>query len=178
MVRLLELTDTRYYGRQELVDRLKIGEGSVRTITALLRSKGLVEIRRAGTRLTLEGRRLVESLRSQFSKGVPVPAGEAAVDTFSVAIAVRGGAVRVSSGVEQRDAAIMAGATGASTFVHTSGKLSFPGMYSDLSAFDPELSTTIIGELRPSEGDAVVVGSAADLDTAFIGAIAAATSLL
>ena len=178
LIRFLELAGSRYYGRKELVKKLGVGEGSVRTITGLLRSAGYVEIHRAGARLTDDGARLLASLRGRFSMGVQVPAGRSVVDASNVAILVRGAACRAISGVEQRDAAIIAGSSGASTFIYSSGKLAFPGMYDDLSDYDPELSAAIIRELKPREGDAVVVGSAGDPDVAYIGCVAAALTLL
>lgn len=178
LVRFLELVETRYFGRKELVERLKVGEGSVRTITNMLKSRDLIEVARSGARLTEKGAGLIASLRKQFTKGVPVPECKATVDSFNVAIAVRGAGDMTSLGVKQRDAAMIAGSSGASTLVYTSGKLVFPGMHPDLTEWDPGLSETIRGELDPREGDAVVIGSAQDIDSAFIGAIAAAVSLL
>jgi hypothetical protein len=178
LIRFLELVESRYYGRKELVEKLGVGEGSIRTITGLLRSAGYVEIHRAGARLTEGGARLLASLGDQFSRGVYVPGGRSMVDAYNVAILVRGAAGRAVSGVEQRDAAIIAGSSGASTFIYSSGKLAFPGMYDDLSEFDPELTAAIIRELKPEDGDAVIVGSAGGPDIAHLGAIAAAITLL
>ncbi len=178
VVRYLELVQSRHFGRRELAQRLKLGEGSIRTITDLLRAKGLVNVVRGGARLTDAGAAALGSIRAEFSEGLPVPASKAVVDACNVAIAVKGGGSRVSSGLEQRDAAIMAGSKGASTFVYSSGKLVFPGMYEDLAKLDARLSEAITGKLPLGEGDAVVVGSAPDIDAAFIGAIAAAATLL
>jgi hypothetical protein len=178
LIRCLELVKTRYYGRKELVRKLGIGEGSVRTIIGVLRSAGFIEVHRAGAKLTEDGKRVLASLRESFSEGVVVPAGRSVVDVYNVAILVRGAGDRATSGVEQRDAAMMAGSSGASTFVYSSGKLAFPGMYEDLSELDPKLSVAIIRKLKPEEGDAVVVGSAGNPDLARIGCIAAALTLL
>ncbi len=178
LVRFLELVETRHYGRKELVERLRVGEGSVRTMTNLLRHSGLIQVVRAGSRLTEEGARLLSSLRTQFSRGVEVPRGRALVDSQNVAILVRGGGARASLGVAQRDAALFAGSSGASTFVEESGTLAFPGVNPDLAALDPQLSEALREKLQPREGDAVVVGSAGDPDMAYLGAIAAAVSLL
>jgi hypothetical protein len=178
LIRFLELVESRYYGRKELVRRLGIGEGSVRTITGILRSAGYIEVHRAGARLTEEGARILASVREIFSRGVSVPAGKSTVDVSNVAVLVRGAGRKITSGLEQRDAAMMAGSSGASTFVYRSKKLSFPGMFDDLSEYDPELSRAITEKLVPEEGDAVVVGSAGDLDMAYIGSIAASLTLI
>ncbi len=178
LIRYLELVQMRHFGRKELAQRLKLGEGSVRTITDLLRARGLVNVVRAGVKLSEAGAAALDSIRKEFSEGQPVPASKAVVGEYNVAIAVRGGGRKVTSGLEQRDAAMIAGSKGASTFVYSSGRLVFPGMYDDLARLDPELSKTIIEKLPLKEGDAVVVGSASDPDAAFIGAVAAAATLL
>jgi hypothetical protein len=178
LIRCLELVKARYYGRKELVRKLGLGEGSVRTIVGVLRSAGFIEVHRAGAKLTEDGRRILASLRESFSEGVAVPAGRSVVDVYNVAILVRGAGDRANTGIEQRDAAMMAGSSGASTFVYSSGKLIFPGMYEDLSEYDSKLADAIIRKLNPEEGDAVVVGSAGDPDLARIGGIAAALTLI
>lgn len=178
IIRFLELCSSRHHGRKEISASLLIGEGSVRTMIKLLRSEGLIEIRRAGVRLSEKGSELLSSLGTQFSRGVEVPAGRSFVDRCNVAIRVMGAAMRAGSGIRQRDAALLVGASGASTFKYLRTGLTFPGMYEDLSSFDPELSSSIISNLDPRVGDAVVVGSAAEVNRAHLGAIAAATTLL
>ncbi len=179
-LRFLELVAVRHYGRKELVDRLRIGEGSVRTIARMLESAGLIEIVRAGSRLTEKGRRLLDSIRMEISVAVEVPLSRAFVGRYSVAVLVRGAGERAlsSSGIPQRDAAMMIGSQGASTMVYRSGRLVFPGMYEDLRQLDRVLADSLVELLAPAEGDAIVVGSAADPDTANLGAIAAAATLL
>lgn len=178
LVRYLDLVESRPRSRQELARRLGLGEGSVRTITSLLRSRGIIRVGRSGARLTEEGFKVLSSLRKEFSKGIVVPQGASTIDAQNVAILVRGAAGKASLGIEQRDAAISTGATGASTFVYKGGKLSFPGMYPDLCKADPELAEKLMDGLRPKEGDVIVIGSGPDLDTAHVGAIAAAATLL
>jgi hypothetical protein len=179
-LRFLELVAVRHYGRKELVDRLRIGEGSVRTIARMLESAGLIEVVRAGSRLTEKGRRFLDSIRTQISGGVAVPPSRASVDRYSIAVLVRGaGEMALSSaGIPQRDAAMMIGSRGASTMVYRSGRLVFPGMYEDLRQLDRVLADSLVDLLAPAEGDAIVLGSAADPDTANLGAIAAAATLL
>lgn len=179
-LRFLELVAVRHYGRKELVDRLRIGEGSVRTIARMLESAGLIEVVRAGSRLTEKGRRFLDSIRMQISCGVAVPPSRASVDRYSIAVLVRGaGEMALSSaGIPQRDAAMMIGSRGASTMVYRSGRLVFPGMYEDLRQLDRVLADSLVDLLAPAEGDAIVLGSASDPDTANLGAIAAAATLL
>jgi len=178
LIRYLDLVESRPRSRQELARRLGIGEGSVRTITNLLRSRRIIKVGRSGARLTDEGSKVLSSLRKEFTRGIVVPKASSTIDAYNVAILVRGAAAKASLGIEQRDAAISTGSTGASTFIRKGGKLVFPGMYPDLCEADAELAEEIMNRLRPREGDVIVIGSGPDLDTAHVGAIAAAATLL
>ncbi len=178
VLRILELAGQGYVGRKMLVRKVGLGEGSIRTIIGKLRDANLIEVKRAGVRLTNEGERFVKSLRDEFSPGVAVPSGSATVDRENVAVAVHGSPGGEVSGIEQRDAAMAVGASGASTFLFRGGNLTFPGMNYDLEEYDPDLHAAVTGSFELEEGDMVVVGSGSDIETAYLGAIAAAVSLL
>ena len=178
VLRAVQLVAERPVSRRELAERLKIGEGSVRTILSTLRKAGLVDVVRAGVRLSEAGRQLLREMDRRLSPGVQIPAGRSTVDLHNVAIVVKGGGHRVSSGVEQRDAAMAVGSSGASTFVCQGGRLIFPGMATDMETLDPAGSERVKSILEIEEGDALVIGSARDVDRAHLGAIAAALTLL
>ncbi len=178
VVRLLELVSNRYLGRKVLVKKLRVGEGSVRTVIKKLKEAGLIETKRAGTHLTARGTKILSSIRDQFTEGVYVDPGEATLDIHNVARCAWDASEAVNSGVEQRDAAMGVGSTGASTFVYRNGGLEFPGMASDLGQLDPHMENSIMEKLTVEDDDVVVVGSASDEETANLGSIAAAISLL
>ena len=75
--------------------------------------------------------------------------------------------------MEQRDAAFLAGARGATTLILKGGKLVMPSSDLDMGKEYPSMFEKISYSLKPKEGDAVVIGSADTLRTAEYGAIAA-----
>jgi len=85
-------------------------------------------------------------------------------------VVVRGAASLVGSGLDVRDAALAAGAAGATTLVVGEDGLSIP------SVPEVEVSLSITAELR--SGDAVVLGTGGDRISAELGAIAGALRLL
>jgi len=156
--------------RASLAKRLNLGEGSVRSLLRRLRRAGLVEVIRAGCRLTDRGRKVLAELREVLVGPIPVDAGRLTVGERDAAVVVRGAASLVGSGLDVRDAALTAGAVGATTLVVGEGGLSIP------SVPEVEVSLSITAELR--SGDAVVLGTGEDRISAELGAIAGALRLL
>ncbi|MCD6461263.1 MAG: hypothetical protein J7L61_00770 [Thermoplasmata archaeon] len=166
---LLLVGEMEPVSRGSLAAAMDVGEGTIRSILGRLADLGMVEVRRNGVRLTSRGRDVVRLL----------PFGDVdvrglTVSERNVAFLVRRAASRVANGVEQRDAAIMAGADGATTLVVSGGRLSAPGLP---GAGEGDLAT-LEAVFPLEEGDVVVVGSARSRILAFYGGLAAALSLL
>jgi DNA-binding Lrp family transcriptional regulator len=157
-------------GRKDLAKELGIGEGSVRTILNQLKRSGLLVSSRGGHSLTHKGRRALGT-PSEF---VRIDAGDLTVGEVDVATIVRGAAAKVKKGIEQRDEAIKAGATGATILVFKEGQVQFPDRFIEVGK---ELSETIVKALRPREGDVIVIGTGSDVSSAEAGARAAARTL-
>jgi len=90
-------------------------------------------------------------------------------------VLIRGAASKVKGGIEQRDAAIIAGATGATTLVLDDGGLRMPGMEEPLAE---SVRSLIMEELGPSPGDAIIIGSSDEPILAEMAAKSAALKLL
>jgi predicted transcriptional regulator len=157
-------------GRKRLMEKLGIGEGSMRTIMEQLRSRGLIISSRGGHSLTEKGRKLLGTF--PVFKWVDVTG--LTVGKFSVATVVRGVAKKVGKGMEQRDEAIKVGADGATILVFKKGRLQFPDSFYDVRKKDSEM---IIDTFKPREGDVIVIGTARDVRLAEQGARAAAETL-
>ena len=158
-------------GRKKLAEELGVGEGSIRTILNRLKREGLITSSRGGHSLTPKGRR---KLRVGVRKFIQIDAGDLTVGEMDVATIVRGAALKVKRGIEQRDEAIKAGADGATVLVFKRGKLQFPDGFMDVGK---ELARLLIETFRPREGDVIIIGTAPDLAKAEEGARAAARSL-
>ncbi len=164
-------------GRLKLSKDLQLGEGETRTLVRHLQKEGLIEISRTGISLSAAGRKLLSSLKGVLSEQVEIPSSPLTVGRFNVAVQIKGLKSSVRYGLEQRDAAITAGAKGATTLVFTNNKLAMPGTGEVLS----ETGSSIVGvlsRLSLKEGDVIVIGSADDRFKAELGVRAAALELL
>lgn len=157
-------------GRKQLTEELDIGEGSMRTILNQLKKRGLIISSRGGHALTAKGRR---TLGKPF-EFVQVDVGDLTVSKINVATIVRGAAIKVTRGIEQRDEAIKAGAEGATVLIFKGGELQFPDGFLKIKK---EINRALMRALNPREGDVIVIGTSEDIPSAERGALAAARSL-
>ena len=175
VLRALELSSGKGIGRASLGARLGIGEGVVRTLTRHLVIEGLVEISSQGITISKKGQRLLTEIHSLIPKGAEVPATNDVLGEHSYAVLVKGVAEKVRFGVEQRDAALLAGAMGATTIVFKGRSAVMPGMDREPS---PSLFSFLFEGMRPTEGDVVILGTGDTLMKAQIGAYSAALTLV
>ena len=169
---LILLKDQRI-GRKQLAEELHLGEGTIRTILSRLQDMGLIEISRPGVTLSSAGLEYLNAV-TRVLMWKPLPDTEITVDEINWAVLVRGVSNRVRLGVEQRDQALIHGATGATTMVYHQESWVLPGI-------DEEVEGQILrslSEFEPDENDVAVIGTSGDGFTAIIGALAAALDLL
>ncbi len=161
-------------GRQQLSRELGLGEGTIRTLVGRMKALGLIETSRGGMSLTGDGEAILEALGDLFW-GCGLTTLTITVGPINYAVLIRGAASKVKSGIEQRDAAIIAGASGATTLVLDDDGLRMPGMEEPL---DESVRSLIMEELGPSPGDAMIIGSSDDPILAEMAAKSAALKLL
>ena len=177
---ILTIGDESKIGRIELSRRLGIGEGTIRTIIKHLVQANIIEIAKGGCVLTKRGVKLYSSLRSKVSKVSIIDAKQLALDKVSAAVLVRHVGGLVKRGIEQRDAAIRAGATGACTLVFQGREFLMPMSESEEWSLNSDdlLFQDLKNSFNPGEGDVIVLSSAPDRATADHGAMAAALTLI
>lgn len=175
----LTIGDRRTIGRQALARQAGLGEGAVRTVLKRLRDFGYAEAEASGCSLTKSGRTVHAKLRERLSTTVPLGQTGLTVGDEQAAIRVSGGARRLQSGIEQRDSAIMVGASGATTYAIEGHRFTVPMGSSDCEAdFPSPVWERLKRELSPREGDVIVLCGADDAMKAGIGALSAALTLL
>jgi hypothetical protein len=172
----LERIAAKPIGRNKLAEDLRIGEGVTRTLIDRLRNAKLIDTSRAGCSLTPEGRRLFKEYQSVIKK-VKIEKNELTLEDFNYAVLVNSCASKVKTGIEQRDAAIMAGAKSATTIVYKKGHLSFPSSNQELNGY-LKASSQIETILKPKEDDAIIIVGSDKAEKAEYGAVAAALTLL
>lgn len=159
-------------GRKKLAEMLGIGEGSTRTIISLLRDQNYVVTERSGVLLTAKGGKYKSTI---FFEVAPVKASDVTINTCDCAVRIAHAAKRVSYGCEERDVAIKAGATGATTLVCRNGSLVFPG--SDYPVSDT-IEKVIRDRFRVKNDDVIIIGTADNLEDAECGAVSAALNII
>ena len=165
-------------GRASLARELGLGEGATRTLLDRLARAGLIRTSRRGCELTEAGRALWAEISEDLAWKTGIARSALALGEHNVAVLVRDRASKVRSGMEQRDAAVRAGARGAITMVFTGGRLAIPGISEDASSEYPSACKALLDALRPREGDVIIVCWADNALSAEYGALAAALSLL
>lgn len=164
-------------GRLKLSKELHLGEGETRTLVKHLRNEGLIAVSRSGISLSAAGRKLLSSLRTLLSEQIEIPSTPLAVGPLNVAVRVAGMKDSVKYGLEQRDAAITAGARGATTLVFTKNGLVMPGTGEEVSESDSSIIAAL-SKLSLKEDDVIIIGSANEKIKAELGVKAAAIELL
>jgi len=165
-------------GRTKLSSILQLGEGVTRTLIKRLQKEGIIKSTKFGCVLTDFGKKIFLDLSSRISEGLEIPSSPYTLGRFNVAILVKNSAKAVGYGVEQRDAAIKAGALGATTLIYTKEKFVMPGGQEDAFKDLPEIRKMLIERLKPKDGDSIIIGSADDEKSAKLGAKAAALETL
>ena len=174
VLKALQLIGEASIGRGQLAKELRLGEGTTRTLVGRIKGLGLISTSRGGMALTESGREVLAGFHGLL-KSTEAPETTMTVGSKNHAILVHGAARAIRQGIEQRDAALIAGAKGATTLVREGGRLSMPGMETPP---DPTLVEYIEEAMSPEDGDVVIIGSSDDSYHAEIGAKSAALKLL
>jgi hypothetical protein len=179
LLAFLLIGDSGVIGRQALAARSGLGEGATRTILRKLKGRRLTSTSASGVSLTGAGRQTYDSIRETLSGFASLHGSHLSLGRSQVAAVVRGRAASVKGGIEQRDSAIKAGASGATTYVFERGKFAIPGGSRDCEADFPSASWKKLRKsLSPRDGDAIVLCGAELEHVAVLGALAASLSLL
>lgn len=178
ILRALELIAEKPTGRGKLAENLNVGEGAIRTIISRLKDAGLITTSKTGCTLTDKGLKLFKEYQSFFKKKIEIGKNELTIAKHSFAVLIKNCGHKIKSGVEQRDAAIMAGAKGATTLLFKKGCLIIPAVSDDVAKDFPEAASQIMASMNPEEDDVIILSSADSLEKAEYGALAAAWKLL
>jgi predicted transcriptional regulator len=178
MLRAIELIANKAIGRSKLAEELGVGEGATRTMINRLKDAGLITTSKLGCSLTSKGLKLWNEYRTVFRRKVGIGKSELTLADYNVAILVKNRGHKVKSGMEQRDAAIMVGAKGATTIMFKGERLVIPSVSDNMAKDFPKVANQMVRLLQPEENDVIVVGGADSLAKAEYGALAAAWTLV
>jgi len=167
-------------GRYRLARMLGVPQGVARGSLARMKKKGLVAVRRrAGARASPKGLRELAILMKRHHLGLVERSDQEllGLGPESVIFQVAGRAHRLGQGIEQRDAAIKAGATGAVTFLFDGRMLRFPGVAEPVSRRSPATFEQLKSQLRMRRGDVILIAFAGTWWEAARGGFAAIKTL-
>jgi hypothetical protein len=158
--------------RNALCSGLALGEGTVKTLVKHLKMQRLIETSNRGTKMTAKGKSIYEGLLSAIPAEMSLPRCSVALSRFNYAVLVREFGFAVGLGIEQRDAAIKMGATGATTLLFKENKFVMPAASShDSLKKEREVRRMLVEKLNPRDGDVIIIGSAdSNEKTAELGA--------
>lgn len=165
-------------GRNKLAEKLNVGDGAVRTIISRLREAALIETSKEGCTLTQKGLDIWRQFQEIFPKRVEIPRSELAQSEFNFAFLVKKSAQKVESGIDQRDAAIIAGARKALVIVLKNGHLCIESVSDCIEKQYPKAANLLLKELMPQEDDVIIISGAESYLKAKRGAFAASWSLI
>ncbi len=174
----LETLAQKPLGRNKLAQKLSVGDGAVRTIISRLREADLIEASKAGCELTSKGKEVWRQFEEVFPKQMDLPKTDLSTFDYNNAFLVRNCGEKVGSGIDQRDAAIIAGAKRALVIVYRNGHLCIESISANIEVQYPKAAKLILEQLKPQENDAIVVASAESALKAMRGAFAASWSLV
>jgi len=174
----LELMSQKPIGRNKLAKKLNVGDGAVRTIISRLRDAGLIETSKEGCNLTKKGADVWGQFEQVFPKRVEIAKSELNQSDNNFAFLVKNAGQKVRSGIDQRDAAIIAGARTALVIVFKDGHLRIESVSDCIEKEYPTAANQILKELNPKDNDVIIVASADSALKAKRGAFAASWSLI
>jgi hypothetical protein len=126
--------------------------------------KDLIETTNSGTRLTEKGITILSGLVCSIPAETSMPKSSVALGKFNYAVLLRQFGFSIKTGIEQRDAAIKMGATGATTLLFKHNKFVIPSTnnYYDSLEEEPHIAKLLIEKLQPKDGDVIIIGSAVE----------------
>lgn len=168
------IDNSQLISRKGLCVKVNVGEGSIRSILAILKRHGLINIKQTGVSLTRKGCDVLSSApikKDRISK-IDLTIGEC-----NVAVHIKNVAQSVTDGLKQRDDAIKAGASGATTIVIYNGEFILAKAF-NVDVNCPSIARTLREKFKVENNDVVIIGTAENYEKAEEGALSAAFELL
>jgi hypothetical protein len=158
----LQLVDERgHVSRGLLSKELALGGGVVKTLIRHLKMQDMIHTTKSGTKMTDKGKSIYSHLCVSIPAELNVPKCSVEVGKFNYAVLLKKYNFAIKTGIEQRDAAIKMGAKGATTLLYEGRRFVMPAMKEASDPFhtEPEIYELLVNRLRPTDGDAIIIGS-------------------
>ena len=148
-----------HVSREMLCEELELGEGAIRTLMKHLKMHNLIESTNAGTKMSKKGNLFFHEFLSSIPYEISLSKCSITLGKHNYALLVKQMGSTIKSGIEQRDAAIKMGASGATTLLFKDNKFFFPQTDFDALQNEFKLSKQLIETLHPEDGDVIIIGT-------------------
>ncbi len=162
----------KYVSRSMFCKEIHLGEGAVKTLISHLKEYGIVSSIKSGTFLTKKGIKFAaefyNALPSQgFLKKCAITNGK-----YNYTILLKKNYIsKIGNGMQQRDYAILYGASDSLTLIFKNNEFVFPGDHRICFADEHKTKNDLIDILNPEDEDMVIITSSEDKFVAEISAI-------
>jgi len=153
------INENGHVSREKLCEELELGEGSIKTLMRHLKMQHLIESTNAGTKMTKKGNSFYSELLTSIPSEISLSKCAVTLGKFNFAVLVKQMSSMIKDGIAQRDTAIRMGASGATTLLFKDNKFLIPQTDFDSLEDDYQLSEQLIKNLRPQDGDVIIIGS-------------------
>ena len=165
----------KYVSRATFGKEIHLGEGAVKTLISHLKEAKMLDSTKSGSFLTERGIKFTKQIQNAIPAECSIKKCKLIPGKNNHAILLRNYSFAIKSGLEQRDFAILYGSSGCVTILFHEGKFIFPRETKDCFENDKKTKDVLIQELKPKEGDVVIVSSSND---SFVAEISAKNSAL
>jgi Mn-dependent DtxR family transcriptional regulator len=153
------IEENGHVSREMLCKELDLGEGTIKTLIRHLKMQDLIESTNAGTKMTKKGNSFFSEILSSMPFETSVSKCTLTLGKHNYAVLVKQMSSAIKSGIEQRDAAIKMGASGATTLLFKDNKFVIPRADYDALKDERQLSKQLIENLHPHDEDVIIIGS-------------------
>ena len=146
-------------GRYRIAKMLDVSQGVARGLLARMKREGLITVHHSGAGVSKKGINVFTRLMTQNHLRHVERLDEhvLGLGQEGVVFQVEERSEKIGRGIEQRDAAVRAGATGTVTFVFDGRSLVFPGTREPLKKRSPMAFDCLKSRLEMRRGDAVLI---------------------
>ncbi|MCE9653072.1 MAG: DUF4443 domain-containing protein [Nitrosarchaeum sp.] len=169
------LSKERFVSRATFGKEIHLGGGAVKTLILHLKEAGIVDSTKSGTFLTDKGHRLTKQLQNSIPTECRIEKCSLIQGKYNHAVLLKNYSKMIKTGLEQRDYAVLYGSSGCTTIICKNKKLIFPGDDKECFIRDIKTKNSILENLRPDEGDVIIISSS---DDPFVAEISAKNSAL
>ncbi len=161
---ILKMLQQEQIGRKKLSSILGLGEATIRTVFSTMECENFIISTKKGQKITEKGKKYLENV-PHFTFPRKVEGGNLTLSQCNVASLICEFSHRIKNGLEIRDAAIIAGAEGATTVIFSENEFRFP----QSTKLPPAISHYLVEEFSPREGDVLIVATAKTAQKAMRG---------